>query len=108
MGMPPKGEADYLAPGDFNAVCSMCGHKRKASMLVKNWQGMYRCPEHNEERQPQDFARGVAEHTEVPFTQPPERVFIYTCSINTQAGLPDLGTADCMLPDNAHYDPYGI
>jgi hypothetical protein len=70
------GRADYFEPGDWNAVCSMCGKKRKASQLVKNWQGMYRCPEHNEPRHPQDFVRGEVEHQSPPWTQP--QTFAYT------------------------------
>jgi hypothetical protein len=48
----------------------MCGRKRKFSEVVRNWQGLYRCPEHNEPRQPQDFVRGVADVMTVPFAQP--------------------------------------
>src|SRR5712664_3370178 len=98
MGAPPKGPADYYADGDFNAVCSMCGHKRKASTMVKNWQGLYRCPEHNEPRHPQDFVRGVKDDTSVPWSQPPQGVFTSLCSLNTQTALPDIGTPDCMIP----------
>lgn len=69
MAAPQKGRADYLALGDWNAACSMCGRKRKASELVRNWQGLYRCPEHNEPRQPQDFARGIKEVISPPWAQ---------------------------------------
>lgn len=69
MAAPQKGRADYLALGDWNAACSMCGRKRKASELVRNWQGLMRCPEHNEPRQPQDFARGVKEVISPPWAQ---------------------------------------
>lgn len=69
MGAPQKGRADYLLLGDWNVACSMCGRKRKASELVKNWQGQYRCPEHNEPRQPQDFARGIKEVISPPWAQ---------------------------------------
>ena len=69
MGAPQKGRADYLALGDYNVACSMCGRKRKASELVRNWQGFYRCPEHNEPRQPQDFARGIKEVISPPWAQ---------------------------------------
>jgi hypothetical protein len=69
MGAPQKGRADYLALGDYNVACSMCGRKRKASEVVRNWQGLYRCPEHNEPRQPQDFARGIKEVISPPWAQ---------------------------------------
>lgn len=69
MGAPRKGRADHLVLGDHNAACSMCGRKRKASTMERNWQGLYRCPWHNEPRQPQDFARGVKEVISPPWAQ---------------------------------------
>lgn len=76
MSYPTKGRADYLDLGDWNAVCSMCGRKRKASTMEKNWQGMYRCPEHNEPRQPQDFVRGIPDIQTPPWVQPPADEFV--------------------------------
>jgi hypothetical protein len=69
MGYPVKGSADYFALGDFNAACSMCGRKAKASTMVRNWQGLYRHPWHDEPRQPQDFASGVKDIMTVPWAQ---------------------------------------
>jgi len=64
------GSADFWKEGDWNAACSMCGLKRKASELVKNWQGQWRCPSHNDVRQPQDFVRAVPENQTPPWVQP--------------------------------------
>lgn len=60
----------HFAPGDWNAVCYQCGRKHKASELVRNWQGYYVCPDHNEPRQPQDFVRGVPDIEQPAWTQP--------------------------------------
>ena len=76
MGGQVKGRADYLLLGDYNAACSMCGRKRKASQLVRNWQGLYRCPEHNEPRQPQDFVRNVKDVMTVPWAQPEQDIYV--------------------------------
>lgn len=76
MGGPIKGRADFLLLGDYNIACSMCGRKRKFSELVKNWQGLYRCPEHNEPRQPQDFARNVKDVMTVPWAQPQTDLYV--------------------------------
>ena len=76
MAYPIKGRADYYKAGDYNAACSMCGAKRKASQLVLNWQGQYRCPEHNETRHPQDFVRAVPDVQSVPWSQNPVDIFI--------------------------------
>lgn len=70
------GRADYLELGDWNIMCSMCGRKRKVSTVVRNWQGLYRCPEHDEPRHPQDFARGLPDKMGVPFAQPPTKRFV--------------------------------
>lgn len=105
MGGPTKGRADYWAPGDWNVACSMCGRKRKASELVKNWQGLYRCPEHNEPRQPQDFVRGVPDVETVPFSQPEEDIDIDICTFNGISAIPDYALPDCSLPDREQFDP---
>lgn len=100
--------ADYLRLGDFNAACSMCGRKRKASELVRNWQGMYRCKEHNEPRHPQDFVRGIKENMAPPFVQPQTDTYTYVCSLNGGSGLPGVGIPGCSTPGNTYYDPYGV
>lgn len=70
--------------GDWNAVCSMCGRTRKASQLVKNWKGQWRCPEHNEGRHPQEFVRAVPAEKPPPFTQPPADVFVIGDTLITE------------------------
>lgn len=98
---------DYLKLGDWNAACSMCGRKRKASELVRNWQGMYRCPEHNEPRHPQDFVRGISENMAPPFVQPQVDVYVYVCTVNTRCALPGYAGPGCCIPGNTVFDPYG-
>ena len=62
--------ADYFALGDWNTVCYDCGRKFKASVMKRNWQGFYECPEHWTPRQPQDFVRSVPDVQVVPWAQP--------------------------------------
>lgn len=64
------GRADYLALGDYNAVCYECGRKFKASELKRHWQGYYVCPAHFEPRQPQDFVRNIPDVQTPPWAQP--------------------------------------
>lgn len=108
MGVPGKGRADYWQPGDWNAACSMCGRKRKASEMVRNWQGMYRCREHNEPRQPQDFVRGVQDVQTVPWSQPENEIDIQICTLNGISAIPDLALPDCSIPDNPNFDLFGV
>lgn len=95
------GEADYLELGDWNAVCSMCGFKRKASSMVKNWQGFYRCPEHNEARQPQDFVRGEQDVQTVPWAQPPTHIYVEVCTFDGISAVPGEALPGCMIPGRA-------
>lgn len=106
MGKPVKGRADFLALGDWNAVCSLCGFKRKASTMVKNWQGYYRCPEHNEPRQPQDFVRGEQDIQTVPWSQPPTETFITFCAVNDRSAIPGLAEPGCSIPGNTLTIPF--
>ena len=95
---------NYYQPGDWNAVCSMCGRKKKASDLVRNWQGLYRCKDHNEERHPQDFVRGVREVVTVPWAQPMTDIDIYVCDINGRSAVPGRSVPGCMMPGNTITD----
>lgn len=98
MSGPTKGRADHYGPGDWNVACSMCGRKRKASQMVRNWQGMWRCPEHNEPRQPQDFVRAVPDVQSVPFAQPETDIDILLCSFNGGSSIPHYAIPGCMIP----------
>lgn len=94
------GRADYLELGDWNAVCSMCGFKRKAGTLTKNWQGMWRCPIHNEPRQSQDFVRAVPDVQTPPWTQPPGAdTFASICAPDDRLAIPALAISGCVKPN---------
>lgn len=97
------GQADYLELGDWNAVCEMCGRKRKASTMVKNWQGGWRCPEHNEPRQPQDFVRATADVQRPPWTQPrPQHLYAARCTPNGITAYPGYAVPGCVIPNYVH------
>lgn len=99
------GRADFLQLGGWNAICSMCGRKRKASTMVRNWQGMWRCPEHNEPRQTQDFVRGVEDIQTVPWSQPPTDIQTILCTINQRSCIPGWMEPGCSIPGNTLIDP---
>lgn len=105
MGSPPRrGRADFLEIGDWNAACSICGRKRKASTLVQNWQGQWRCPEHNEPRQPQDFVRGTPDIQTPAFVQQEIDIDNQICTYNGISAIPGFATPGCMLPGRAVWD----
>lgn len=93
------GRADYFELGDWNVVCSMCGRKRKASAMARNWQGMYRCPDHNEARQPQDFVRTVPDNMTAPWVQKPiDQFVIIQCDFNGSSAIPGVAVPGCAIP----------
>ena len=106
------GRADFYKRGDWNAVCFRCGRKRKASSLIRQWQGYYVCPEHSEPRQPQDFVRAVPDNPAPPWTQPQQAdIFAAFCTPAGTQAIPGLAIPGCMLPGrNNHLDPttYGF
>ena len=92
-----KGRADYLALGDYNAVCYECNRKHKASTMKRHWTGYWVCPEHWEPRHNQDFVRNVLDNQTPPWSQPMSDEFCYTCSPNGTTGVTDYATADCAV-----------
>lgn len=100
------GRADYYGPGDWNVACSQCGRKRKASTMVKNWQGYWRCPEHNEPRHPQDFVRGTKDVQTVPYSQPQTDTDITSiCTFNGQSARAGLAIVGCMIAGRSEITP---
>ena len=74
------GRADYYQEGDWNAACGLCGRKRKASEMKQlppgvPGAGLRVCPEHNYERNPQDFVRGLPDKVTPPWTQPQTDIY---------------------------------
>lgn len=94
------GRADYFELGDYNAYCSECGRKRKASTMERNWQGLYRCPSHNEPRQPQDFVRAIPDIMNVPWSQPPLINLLgpTLCAFNDCSAIPGYAIPGCSTP----------
>src|ERR1700686_3666935 len=106
MANPIRGRADYLFLGDWKAVCSLCGRKRKASELVQNWQGFWRCPEHNEARNAQDFVRGIPDIQTPPWVQPQKDINIQVCSFNGCSGIPGWAMPGCSVPGRKAIQPF--
>jgi hypothetical protein len=108
VSAPPLGRADHLELGTWNAVCYQCGRKNKANTLVKNWQGYWACPEHNEVRQPQDFVRASSDTENPPWTQPmPAPIFVGVCGPNDQSAIAESAVAGCVIAGyvSPSYDP---
>lgn len=102
--VPPKGRADFLELGDWNAACAFCGRKRKASTMKKLPVGdplggnQYVCPEHWRPRQPQDFVRGIPDKMAAPWVQQQADEFTDFCT--TSSAIADYAIAGCMIAGN--------
>jgi len=88
------GARDFYKKGSWNAICYVCGFKRKAEEMKLRWDGVYVCHQDWEIRQPQDFVRGIPDEQPLPWTQPePPDTFNgpnYTPTGNIVAGTPTI------------------
>jgi len=80
------GRADYLKKGANNVICDMCGFKYKNTDCRFQWNNMFVCSTCFEERNPQDFVKGIADTQRVPVSRP-DRAPIF---INRQITPDDL------------------
>lgn len=88
---------DYYSPGQWNVRCSLCNRKRKSGDVVKNWQGQWRCPEHNEPRHPQDYVRGIAVEKPPQWVQPGATDdFVEQCTPNGISAITGFAVAGCV------------
>jgi len=53
-----------------NAICDLSGFKVKLSDLVRQWDGAMVDRRFVEKRNPQDFVKGVADRSDLPFARP--------------------------------------
>ncbi len=108
MSNPIQGRSDHLILGDWNVVCYQCARKRKASVMMRHWQGYYVCPEHWEARQPQDFVRTPPDVQTPPWTQPmPAGIFVGVCDPEGVTAIVEYAVVDCVIVDyiSPAFDP---
>ena len=90
--------ADFYERGGFNAACSMCGRKYKASQLRRHWQGLYRCMKCWEPRNSQDFVKAGPPEEPPPWIQPWTDTDLPQCSIWGISSIPGYAMPGCSLP----------
>lgn len=57
-------------PGNWNAICDVCGMKFKADDLRDRWDGLKTCKDDWEMRHPQELIRPMPTERAVPWTRP--------------------------------------
>lgn len=104
----------WYKSGLYNALCDVCGFKRKSSEIVDRWDGMKVCAPSIkqgcwEPRHPQEFIRPIPDQQALPWTRPEgEDIFVdqefstFACSIEGVYGQADYGTADCAIVGNVN------
>lgn len=63
------GKRDYYLSGDYNVICDRCGQKFKGHECKMEWDDLFVCQYCWEERQPQDFVRGLHDEQQVPIAR---------------------------------------
>jgi hypothetical protein len=59
---------------EYNAICDICGFKKKSYELQKRWDGYWVCKEDWEPRHILDFYRTKNDTHQLPFTRPDSQV----------------------------------
>ncbi|CAB4216902.1 hypothetical protein UFOVP1590_14 [uncultured Caudovirales phage] len=98
----------YYLKGSWSCVCDRCGVEYKSGELQKEWNGLMTCSNCFEQRQPQDFVRGVADIQTVPWSRDePADTFIPFCTPNSITAIADFAKAGCAIADLIHplFDP---
>lgn len=106
-------KSNWFESGLWNALCDVCGFKRKSSELTERWDGMMVCrPSVKagcwETRHPQELIRPIPDQLPLPWTrpEPPDRFISVTynsaadqCSITGVYCQSDYMEADCAVVD---------
>jgi len=89
---------------DWNALCDVCGFKRKSSQTIRRWDGLQVCSPVVkqgcwEPRHPQDFIRPIPDQQALPWTRPdPQDNFLNDkCSYAGIQGVAGCGIAGCAI-----------
>ncbi len=106
---------NWFRSGDWNAICDVCGFKRKASQMTQRWDGLMVCEPTIKQgcweiRHPQDLLRPIPDQSALPWTRPEGNdIYLPTNYLNTQGCSPtgmlsqaQYGEADCAIVDNVN------
>lgn len=85
--------ADYFVPGQWNAICDLCGRKYKSGELRSNWKKQMVCTRCWEPRHPQDFVRARPDNMQVPWSRPEQADNFASTGHSAIAGVAIAGKA---------------
>lgn len=95
---------NWFKSGEYNAICDVCGFKRKDNQLIPRWDGLMVCSPIVkqgcwEPRHPQDFIRPIPDQKALPWTRP-ENIDLFvseTCTPTGLQGIAGYAIADCWI-----------
>lgn len=84
--------------GNHKAICDRCGFLFKASQLFDTWDGLKVCKVNDcwEQRQPQDFLRGVKDDQSVAWSRS-EPTDTETKICDSRSGISGIAQAGCAI-----------
>lgn len=108
---------DWYKSGSWNALCDVCGFKRKSDQLIERWDGMMVCRPSVakgcfETRHPQELIRPIPDQKPLPWTNPEpadvywvdadsyDQTLVNTCSVLGHLCQADFMEADCAVVDH--------
>lgn len=91
-------------PGQWKAICDVCGFEFYSSELKKRWDGLMVCHEDFEHDHPQKFLKVKEYSVGVPWSRPePEDEFLKVCYPYSSQCYADISEADCMRADTQNF-----
>lgn len=90
----------HYVSGQWNFLCDLCGKLEKSGKAERTWDGRYVCTRHSEQRNPQDFVRGVKDDQSTPWSRPegPDQFVPPVCSLEGLQGIPGYAVPTCSIP----------
>lgn len=88
-------------PGQWNAICDICGFEFHSGKLNLDWRGLRVCEKDFELRNQQDFIRVRPERITPPWVrpEPPDLFLPQVCNLVNSQGIVGVGIAGCMIPN---------
>lgn len=86
-------------PGQWRALCDVCGFKYWSGEMRKRWDGLMVCPKDFELDHPQKYIKVQEESQGTPWArpEPAEDTFIGICYIYETYAYAGIGSAGCMV-----------
>lgn len=88
-------------PGQWRAICDVCGFKFYSGAIKKRWDGLMVCDKDFELDHPQKYIKVREDKIATEWARPYNDTYIYTCFLYASFAYADLGEADCARADIA-------